>query len=171
MFQNWGFLLGEIWILILLAALLGLLAGWLIWGGNQDAKTSQDHDKNDAQKEETSSVDKTVEEVKKSEPEQKAVTGEKVKPDLLTAARDGQGDDLKKIKGVGPGLEKACNAIGIYHYDQIASWNADEVAWVDDNLLKFKGRVSRDGWVDQAKKLAAGEETEFSKKVSKGNVY
>jgi len=32
MFQRWGFLMGEIWLLLLLAALLGLLAGWFIWG-------------------------------------------------------------------------------------------------------------------------------------------
>ena len=32
MFQRWGFLLGEMCILLLLAALLGLFAGWLIWG-------------------------------------------------------------------------------------------------------------------------------------------
>ncbi|MEL6701256.1 MAG: hypothetical protein AAFO58_06200, partial [Pseudomonadota bacterium] len=32
MFRDWGFLLGEIWVLLILAALLGLLAGWLIWG-------------------------------------------------------------------------------------------------------------------------------------------
>ena len=32
MFQHWGLMMGEIWLLLLLAALLGLLAGWLIWG-------------------------------------------------------------------------------------------------------------------------------------------
>jgi predicted flap endonuclease-1-like 5' DNA nuclease len=45
------------------------------------------------------------------------------------------------------------------------------VAWVDQNLEGFKGRVSRDDWVEQAKLLAAGGETEFSKKVDKGDVY
>ena len=38
--------------------------------------------------------------------------------------------------------------------DQVAAWRASEVAWVDENLEGFKGRVSRDNWVDQAKKLA-----------------
>jgi hypothetical protein len=70
--------------------------------------------------------------------------------------RDGVGDDLTQIKGVGPKLAKLCNTHGFYHFDQIAAWTADEVAWVDDNLEGFKGRVSRDEWVAQAKVLAAG---------------
>jgi NADH-quinone oxidoreductase subunit E len=45
------------------------------------------------------------------------------------------------------------------------------VAWVDQNLEGFKGRVTRDTWVDQARLLASGAETEFSKKVDKGDVY
>ena len=63
------------------------------------------------------------------------------------------------------------NRMGFYHYDQVASWSEDEVAWVDDNLEGFKGRVSRDDWVEQAKVLASGGETEFSKKVEGGDVY
>ncbi len=39
MFRNWGFLLGEIWLLLLLAALIGLLAGWLIWGRRESHVT------------------------------------------------------------------------------------------------------------------------------------
>ena len=61
--------------------------------------------------------------------------------------------------------------MGVYHFDQVASWSADEIAWVDANLEGFKGRVSRDNWVDQAKLLASGGETEFSKRVEGGDVY
>ena len=63
------------------------------------------------------------------------------------------------------------NGMGYYHFDQIASWKKKEVAWVDENLEGFKGRVSRDEWVKQAKILAKGGETEFSKRVDKGGVY
>jgi NADH-quinone oxidoreductase subunit E len=98
-------------------------------------------------------------------------SGKAAKPKMRKAARKGGADDLKQIKGVGPALEKLLNDMGVYHYDQIAGWSAAEVAWVDDNLLKFKGRVSRDGWVEQAATLAAGGETEFSKRVAKGDVY
>ncbi len=78
------------------------------------------------------------------------------RPLRLDAPRDGRADDLKLIKGIGPKLEDLCHALGFYHFDQIAAWTPAEVAWVDDNLEGFKGRVSRDGWVAQAKALAAG---------------
>ncbi len=97
--------------------------------------------------------------------------GEGTRPEALDAPRDGQADDLKKIKGVGPKLEQLCNRLGFYHFDQIAGWTADEVAWVDRNLEGFKGRVTRDNWVEQARLLASGEETEFSTRVTKGGVY
>ena len=76
------------------------------------------------------------------------------KPALLTQARGGKADDLKKISGVGPKLEKELNGAGVFHFDQIASWTAKEVAWADENLVSFKGRISRDNWVSQAKDLA-----------------
>ena len=93
------------------------------------------------------------------------------RPKALKAARKGVADDLKQIKGVGPKMEGLLHSLGFFHFDQVAGWTADEVAWVDQNLEGFKGRVSRDNWVEQAKKLASGEETEFSKKVKKGGVY
>ena len=96
---------------------------------------------------------------------------ETIAPMKLEGPRDGAADDLKKIKGVGPKLEALLHRMGFYHYDQIANWTASEVAWVDDNLEGFKGRVSRDDWVDQAKLLATGAETEFSKRVDQGDVY
>jgi predicted flap endonuclease-1-like 5' DNA nuclease len=80
------------------------------------------------------------------------------------AAAEGIADDLKRIKGVGPKLEEMLNGMGIYHYRQIAAWGPEEIAWCDDNLEGFKGRVSRDEWVAQAGILAAGGETEFSRR-------
>ena len=63
------------------------------------------------------------------------------------------------------------NEMGYFHYDQIAKWGPAEVEWADQNLVGFKGRVSRDEWVKQAKVLAKGGSTEFSNKVKKGGVY
>ena len=96
---------------------------------------------------------------------------EGVKPQMLSQPRGGQADDLKQIKGIGPKLEQLCFSLGFYHFDQIAGWTADEVAWVDANLKGFRGRVSRDSWVGQAKILAGGGDTEFSKRVEDGSVY
>ncbi|WP_428516887.1 hypothetical protein [Roseovarius sp.] len=110
-----------------------------------------------------------------AKPKAKAAdTGEEdvgTKPATLDAPRGGSADNLKEIKGVGPKLEGVLHDMGFYHFDQIANWTDQEVAWVDANLIGFKGRVSRDNWIDQAKTLAAGGETEFSKRVDKGNVY
>ena len=97
--------------------------------------------------------------------------GPGTRPAGLTGPRAGGADDLKRIKGIGPKLETLCNTLGFYHYDQIAGWGANEVAWVDLNLEGFKGRVTRDDWVAQAKLLAAGGQTAFSAKVDKGDVY
>lgn len=98
-------------------------------------------------------------------------TNEGTRPAALDGPRGGKADDLKQIKGVGPKMEKMCNSLGFYHFDQIANWSKDEVAWVDANLEGFKGRVTRDTWVEQAGVLAAGGETAFSKKVEDGGVY
>ncbi len=86
-------------------------------------------------------------------------------PEILTAARDGKADDLKLIKGVGPKLEGILNELGFYHFDQIAKWTPEQVAWVD-NRLQFKGRIERDEWIKQAEILAKGGETAFSKKAT-----
>lgn len=98
-------------------------------------------------------------------------TNEGRRPEALSGPRGGTADDLKRIKGIGPKLEQLCFKLGFYHFDQIAAWKADEVAWVDANLEGFKGRVTRDEWVAQAKLLATGAETEFSKRVDDGDVY
>ena len=96
---------------------------------------------------------------------------EGAKPETLSAPKGDGADDLKEIKGVGPKLESMLNEMGFYHFDQIANWGPEEVAWVDANIKGFKGRVSRDNWVDQAKTLASGGETEFSKRARDGDVY
>jgi NADH-quinone oxidoreductase subunit E len=91
-------------------------------------------------------------------PEAKA-PGAALKPAGLAAARGGKPDDLKIIKGIGPKLEILCHSLGFYHFDQIANWTAAEIAWVDDNLEGFKGRVTRDAWVAQAKILGQDGKT------------
>ena len=67
-------------------------------------------------------------------------------------------DDLKLISGVGPKLEQVLNGLGIWTFAQIAGWQPEEVAWVDD-YLQFKGRIDRDDWIAQAGALAKGGAT------------
>ena len=75
-------------------------------------------------------------------------------------------DDLKLISGVGPKLEKLLHELGVYTFAQIASWGPGEIKWVDDHL-KFKGRIVRDKWVEQAAALAAGGEEEYVRRFGK----
>ena len=62
-------------------------------------------------------------------------------------------DDLKAISGVGGVIEKKLHAMGIYCFSQVAEWGKAEVAFVDD-YLSFKGRIDRDKWIAQCKKMA-----------------
>jgi predicted flap endonuclease-1-like 5' DNA nuclease len=89
------------------------------------------------------------------------------RPALLTdKPRKGGADDLKLISGVGPKLEQTLNELGVWHFDQVAAFTKADIEWVDARL-RFKGRIERDDWMSQAKTLAEGGETEFSKKKSK----
>ena len=96
------------------------------------------------------------------------VSGRGKKPRALKAPRKGIADDLKLIKGVGPKLEALLHRLGFFHFDQVAGWTEAELAWVDDNLEGFKGRASRERWIEQARLLAAGGETEHSRRVKRG---
>lgn len=63
------------------------------------------------------------------------------------------GDDLTRISGVGPVIVGKLNAMGIATFAQIAAFTAEDVADVDEKL-NFKGRIDREGWIEQAKKLS-----------------
>ena len=68
-------------------------------------------------------------------------------------AAEAGADDLKKLSGVGPALEKKLHAAGVTSFAQIAGWTEADIAEFDEKL-SFKGRIEREGWVDQAKELA-----------------
>jgi predicted flap endonuclease-1-like 5' DNA nuclease len=97
----------------------------------------------------------------KAEPKPKAdkVTKPKAaKPEglvRLKAPRKGRADDLQEIEGIGPALEKLVNSLGFYHFDQIAAWTEADIATVDAEMKTFKGRITRDKWVEQAKIIVA----------------
>lgn len=201
MFIEWDFLLAEIWVLLALAVLVGLIAGWLIWGGRPDLggdadevrrlQAELDREKARSRAQSTDPLDdipamqgggytrptpmSPPATMPSSPPKPDPIDPEPVssppatannaKPTGLSAPRDGMPDDLTKIKGVGRKLEKLCNDLGFWHYDQIAAWTGDEIAWVDDNLEGFKGRVTRDQWVDQAKALAKNDTPAFVRRT------
>lgn len=94
---------------------------------------------------------------------------EGTKPQGIAAARGGKADDLKRIRGIGKQNEGRLHGLGIWHFDQIAAWSAQEALWVG-GYLAFPGRIEREDWIGQAKQLASGAETEFSKRVDAGEV-
>ncbi|MCB1418900.1 MAG: ATP-binding cassette domain-containing protein [Notoacmeibacter sp.] len=90
------------------------------------------------------------------------------KPPVLAKA-EGTADNLTRIKGVGPKNEAKLNELGIFHFRQIAAWKKKEAEWVGA-YMAFPGRIEREEWIAQAKLLAKGKDTEFSKRVDAGKV-
>ena len=75
-----------------------------------------------------------------------------VKPLFLSQPKNGKSDNLCRIKGIGFVIEEKLHNLGIYHFEQIAAWTEEEIKWVDSHLA-FSGRILREDWVGQAKKL------------------
>lgn len=74
-------------------------------------------------------------------------------PRILSAALHGKKDDLKLISGVGPKLERLLNQNGVYYFWQVAEWSPRDIDIIDERLDVFKGRITRDDWVSQARQL------------------
>jgi predicted flap endonuclease-1-like 5' DNA nuclease len=102
-----------------------------------------------------------------------------VRPDLAmlrsvkSEAYGGQGaysvDDLKRIRGIGVLIERRLATLGVTSYEQIANWSDVDIDRIS-NSLDFKGRIERENWVEQARILASGGQTEFSRRVDRGEV-
>lgn len=121
---------------------------------------SAQHDKIKAPKAKRAKAEKPAAEATPAvvEAAAKAAVVEATKPaNLLTEAREGGADDLKRISGVGPKLEGLLHENGVFHFDQIMAWGAGDIAYMDDKL-SFKGRIERDNWIEQATSLNAEKE-------------
>lgn len=68
-------------------------------------------------------------------------------------ATEANKDDLKLISGVGPFIEKKLNSIGIYTFSQVSKFAKKDIDDVTELIKFFPGRIERDDWVKQAKKL------------------
>ena len=66
-------------------------------------------------------------------------------------------DDLKQISGIGPGLEKKLNREGILTLDQLAKLSDEDIAHLEESIIRFPGRIKREKWVEQAKKLSSNK--------------
>ena len=153
-------LISEIVFCLIVAAILGGFIGYLIGRIKKCEK-----------------LDRDIKQLKLNQPAKiaKARLGEVtnkstgIKPPTLEKPENGKSDDLKEISGIGIKIEDALNSLGIFHFHQIAKWTQDNINWID-NYLVFKGRVNREDWVNQAKSLSVGGNTNFSKKVKDGKI-
>ncbi len=68
-------------------------------------------------------------------------------------ATEDEKDDLKQISGVGPFIEKKLNSIGIFNFEQISKFSKKDIETVNTLIEFFPGRISRDDWKGQARKL------------------
>jgi predicted flap endonuclease-1-like 5' DNA nuclease len=80
--------------------------------------------------------------------------------------RAAQADDLKRIRGIGVMTEKRLNALGITTYEEIANWTREDIDRVSAQLA-FKGSIERENWVEQARILSSGGDTEFSRRLDR----
>ena len=156
-----GYLFFQIWVWILAAFILGWVAHWLLCCRSKDQE-------NDSSTSIASSSQIASSEEVEVVPAEVATIDESWKPQGFASAPSDT-DELKRIKGIGPVIEVTLNDLGIYQFKQIASWDADNVSWVE-NFLAFPGRITREDWIEQAKTLDEGGTTEFAKRVDKGDV-
>ena len=159
-------------VCLLLAALIGAIIGYILGRLSKCDGNKEEEVKTDAHTAHMSSLASQDMEVEKIDNEQETMhkINDKDKPLFLDAPRDGKADDLKEISGIGLKIEEVLNGLGIYHFDQISNWNEKNLKWIDEHLLVFKGRAKREKWVEQAKILAAGGETDFSKRVKNKDI-
>lgn len=145
----------QIVLLLLIAFVLGCVTGHWLRGYSASRRTSR------------ATTERQPAERKPTQP-MKARSAPKAPPKAARSkAAAPRRDDLKLLSGVGPALEKKLNKSGVQRFEQIAKWTKADIARFDEQL-NFKGRIEREGWVAQAKVLAKGGETEFSKKARQG---
>ena len=87
--------------------------------------------------------------------------------DVVPVEAVAAGDDLGRIKGIGPKLKALLTSLGVTSYAQIAAWGDDDIARIDAQLGSFAGRAKRDSWVEQAKLLASGDAAAYEAKFGK----
>jgi predicted flap endonuclease-1-like 5' DNA nuclease len=158
-------LFGEIWLWILAGFLLGVLVGWWIWARNAPPMIVDPVIVNQLRTElegANAALARTESELGASQNARKALeaglaaAGMPVTP-LFLEAPDGPADDLTVIRGIGPRLAVLLNSLGIFHLRQIARWSDTDIAEVDAKLGAFKGRITRDQWIEQARLLHQGQ--------------
>ena len=156
-------LLAENWILLAIALVIGLIVAWFLFRTNR--RTRVTGAKTDVLDEGAARAQRNSALVDAPPAARKDLAGDAV---TSIAVSDGHGDDLTRIKGVGPKLAATLESLGISSFAQIAGWDDAEIDRIDSQLGRFEGRIRRDDWVGQARLLMDGKSAEFSQKYGAG---
>lgn len=174
------------WWCLLLLMFISFLLGWILskWftkrfyqeklddcnDENRKLKASIDGHKDTMHANTTFDAPQKIKAVKTMERSGKAVSKSELDFASFGKATEADKDDLKKISGVGPFIEKKLNSIGIYTFDQISKFKDTDIETVTQLIEFFPGRILRDDWRGQAEVLKNGGETDFSKRVDNKDV-
>jgi len=101
----------------------------------------------------TDEVDRQQVELLKTQKSQFGVMGDRIKVEAIETPSNHTKNDLTKIEGIGPFIEKKLNEVGITSFTQLASMDQSEIERVTAAIQFFPGRIERDNWVGQAKGL------------------
>ena len=147
-------LLDAYWPIILVALLIGLVIGFLVFQPRQSVRLT---DSAPVRPHMTSAQGKT------GLGHEAAVTTKHVLGST-EAEGAGPGDELERLKGVGPRLAAMLRAHGILRFEQVAGLTASELERLDEDLGAFRGRLQRDRVIEQADYLARGDTDGFEQR-------
>lgn len=150
------------WIVLVAALLLGLAVAWWIYFGRRRARVTGDRrDVLDEGADPAARNQALID----SAPAASSPVSPVPAPAPVAAA--GSGDDLTRIKGVGPKLRDLLASLGVTRFEQVAGWSEADIDRIDAQLGQFEGRIRRDNWVEQAKLLAAGDMAGYESRFGK----
>ncbi len=160
------------WPLFLVALLIGLAVVWLLFKSNRRTTVTRDNDssgdrpaiRNQALIDSPPVVPAPV---VPASPMGVAGGGTARAAAQAAAVEAASGDDLTRIKGIGPKLAATLREQGVVSFRQIAEWSESDIDRVDAQLGRFEGRIRRDDWVAQAQLLAAGDTAGYEARFGK----
>jgi len=147
---------------LIIAAFIGMIIGYLI--GKNSGSTynpSKNDNKNDVKDDNKSKTSVNPVFRKNSNVDNK--------PLILSSPRPSGKDKLIKIKGIDLKVEENLNKLGIFHFNQIASWSSKNCDWIEE-FLSLPGCAKKNQWIEQAKILESGKETVYSQKIENDEV-
>ena len=150
-------LVAEQWLLIVIALVIGLVVAFYLFHASKRTRVTGAK---------TDVLDEGAEKARRNAAlieSAPAATKDAASPAPSPAAA-ASGDDLTRIKGVGPKLAATLAALGVTRFEQIAAWDDAEIDRIDAQLGRFEGRIRRDDWVGQAAFLARGDTAGFTQK-------